>query len=310
MGWSDYGFPDPTMLSNYSPAMAIYLAHKERYELQSGGTYSQYPPEIFKEIGTTHYPFREIYTQNYINQFIDISQHPTDILWSATDMVKAIEDRDIYGIGEVIPTSNDAYKLIMGADWPVKLAQQAYLNMNLLKLACIPKVQVIYGYGYAMYYPTPQQAYDAAVANLYIQVSGDVYVSQVNNFNSTEMARSGSGYNCYIGRLLEIKPSPNNYPGTENLPQSIYIYLWDAGSPDWRFDSHGLGIEFVPNTYMKMDLPFVAEGIAHPDILPEPESGLDVAYFSIQHTQKPAYCVSDISPLFEFYDNVDEIPTP
>jgi hypothetical protein len=310
MGWNDYGFPNPTFMLPYFPYLAMYLANKERYEIQSGNTYNQIAPAPLGTIAFNRYPFWPIYVSNYINQFIDISQHPTDILWSATDMVKAIEDRDIYDIGEVIPTSNDAYKLIMGADWPVKLAQQAYLNMNLLKLACIPKVQVIYGYGNAMYYPTPQQAYDAAVANLHIQVSGDVYISQVNNFNSTEMARSASGYNCYIGRLLEIKPSPNNYPGTENLPQSIYIYLWDVGSPDWRFDSHGLGIEFVPNTYMKMDLPFVAEGIAHPDILPEPESGFDVAYFMIQHTQKPAYCVSDISPLFEFYDNVDEIPTP
>ena len=41
MGWYDYGFPDPTMHTNYSPACAI--RQKERFEaLLYGRTYEDY----------------------------------------------------------------------------------------------------------------------------------------------------------------------------------------------------------------------------------------------------------------------------
>lgn len=300
MGWSNYGFPDPTMLSNYSPAMAIYLAHKERYELQSGGTYSQYPPEIFKAIGTTHYPFREIYTNNYINQFIDISQHPTDILWSATDMVKAIEDRDIYGIGEVIPTSNDAYKLIMGADWPVKLAQQAYLNMNLLKIGAVPHAYRLMGNGSSSGKSSPEEAYNAAVSNFH---------PNTNTFMEFETTiRKSSIYDdqwsCNITRPIIIEPTYVREERTPEVMQGLPSYLYANPRETSVFDAHGTGIIYDAGKYSRITLPYNSPTPAMPDAFSSGIYGPFSAYFVLD-----GITAVDFSSIFEFYDNVDEIQT-
>ena len=136
-------------------------------------------------------------------------------------MVKAIEDRDIYGIGEVIPTSNDAYKLIMGADWPVKLAQQAYLNMNLLKIGAVPDAYRLMGNGSSSGKSSPEEAYNAAVSNFH---------PNTNTFMEFETTIWKSSiyydlWSCNITRPIIIEPTYVRAERTPEVMQGLPSYM-------------------------------------------------------------------------------------
>ena len=307
MGWNDYGFPNPTFMLPYFPYLAMYLANKERYEIQSGNTYNQIAPAPLGTIAFNRYPFWPIYVSNYINQFIDTSQHPTSITWTTEAMVQAIRDRDVYDIGEILPTA--AYDLYMQLDWPVKYLQQAKLNMNLLKIASIPTIYISYGVGNSVgVWSTAQDAYNNAVSHFTNVFSGDIPLSSFPGICSTTITNTSNKYSCYIFRITDLRVSQDHYSGIELLPAKFHFSFSPAQS--LTFDAHGTSIAGIPSVYHSLPLPYTPAGIVSPDYMPNPTNNttktctLPVGVFPEPH------CAVDVSSLFEFYENVDEIPTP
>jgi hypothetical protein len=343
MGWADYGFPDITMMPCYLPARALYLAVKERmgilYDAEVPWPINYVaPPDKFTEEGGWNFSQGSYgvfaghgwgigaVNQTYINQLADLSlpmpgthAYNCALFWSESDIRDIIITRDTTGIGYLAPTTLLSIDpLWMLPEWSKVWMQQRYLAYNLLKILVVP-AKVTYREGHSGDYvpfDTPEDAYSAACANSTVSAP-----STKVGMSSTTLIKKGiqglpNKYAARIYRTETVGVDYDLYPHLLGLPAHLYLRV-KTGGPyidgyNPVFDAHGMGVNDASQVYSKIPLPYIASGIVPPDHgIIEGAFGFETDKYSSDASSKNyAYVGVDVSSLFEFYDNVDEIPTP
>lgn len=341
MGWADYGFPDITMMPCYLPARALYLAVKERMDILHGaevpwpGGYVAPPDKFVEESGWNfsqgsygmfggHGWSISAVPSTYINQLADLSLpipgynvNNCVLFWGRPTIRDIITTRDTTGIGYLAPNRIQGYPMNMLPEWSKVWMQQRYLAYNLLKILIVP-AKVTYRYGYSGDYEpfdTPEDAYNAACANSTVGAPS----TQVGVANTTVIKKGIQGlpnkYAAHIYRTETIGVDYDLYPHLFGLPTHLYLRVKPGGpyidEDRSVFDAHGMGVDGTPQVYSKIPLPYVASGIVPPDHgIIEGAFGFETDRYWLIDWSNYAYVGVDVSSLFEFYDNVDEIPTP
>lgn len=314
MGWADHGFPYPTFYARYIPYRAMIKARRERIEIQSGTPPIGLAIPGYFETALSQYPLFDLYVTGYINQFLIASTNPSSILWSRADMVDAISGRDIYGIGELVdPDPQDS--LVFGHDWPIKLLLRDKLNMDLLKLASMQYVRWVWGEGIGDLVSTPEDAYLSAISSIGTPIEEHLTTPFIRDLHKTEMykAEFGQGYRCKVVRTFEVTTSNLNYPGSDGLPSNIHFSF--STEQAQSFDSYGYGLDNTPGVYHTIQLPYIMNSMAHPTVLPVPvDEGETLSanlytHHALEPVVVPSLVSTNVSSLFEFYDNVDELTT-
>ena len=318
MSWGDYGFPDVTMLSPYTPSLGIYLAAKERFRI----TYGRDPdgfelsvPDLMTTI--PNHPSSTMLLMPYVNHLLDMNEHPDHIFWDGADMQQEIINRDTSGqgcllYGGLIYTQPD---MKMMPDYPALIAQQRKLSLNLQKIAVIPAF-IRMGTGMSSgSHSTIEGVYQSAVDDFHEDFS--IFRAWDGTFDTFIQGSPGSYY-CIIHRPIEIRPDYTHYPGLEGLASHLYFRASPWSYNSVIFDAHGMGVLHSRERFSAIPLPYYSLTPAHPDNLPDnlPASD-DMPFFHCgydcigQDSSGPYFiCGVDVSSLFEFYDNVDEIPIP
>lgn len=318
MSWSDYGFPDVTLLPSTIPSMAIMKACRERARLStynwpiffSGGQEVQImePITSFLLAATKYAPS--------INHLLDWTGHPEVALWNQNTLRQAVFDRYPGNLSYIPPQSNQAdyiRSLYMAYDWHKDAAIQQYISINLQKII-VTYYKVTMGSGYAQS-TSSDAAWDAACANFsfsgvkrFPEGSGDSW-----GFRTSFSKVGGSRVACTIRQPMKIEPDYDTYPELIGLPG--YIYTNAYFSTDDRY--YGFDLGNTPGWSKIFSLPYHTTVPIRPiATLPTYEelnfSGAN--YWVTFHAWDPfsdipsSYCGVDCSSLFEFYDNVDEIP--
>jgi hypothetical protein len=326
MGWNDYGFPNPLFRSKADPWRAVIGAFHERHCIQnnlpkeSSSPFSQYmlfrsnPIDICPFISSRHtMPHYSGYLNHLDIESIDISGiagNPSEVYWTEPRMVAAMEDRDIYGINGML-TGHDKDNAFL-PDFPIKYLQQLKLQANLMKMCSFPLVDVVTARGSGAYKSSPQEAYESAISSATTVTTNGVHLMPSSNTfnNSTTIYRySSSEYYCTFRRILELKVCDDLYPKS-SLPSFVYIRMPTIGSGSY-FDPYGTGITYSDKNIRKFPLPYKTTEIIPPEMGIPPSSAFDsVSTIHINLSGGWNWIGVDCSPLFEFYENVDEIPTP
>jgi hypothetical protein len=344
MGWADYGFPDPTMCANHKPAYGIYLAHKERYELPRGKPYPVgvlysglnfwQEPELFMRAraqlrgylpGTSsnnftlkddillNYTDPVVYLSNgnYVNHLLNMGVEQADVYWTRESLTNEVMSRRPVG-EEYIPYEYlNSYDTTVGnrakTEWKSTWAQQYYIRLNLCKLAVMPSFIMIRGFGESQgTQNSPEAAYNSAIANYHIATQDElVFLSTW----TTLIQGSGSNWRCFVSAPITLEAS---YADGEPLPESLrglpsYLYSMCSLNYFGYYDPHDTDFKFTQNgMYSRTSLPYNAP------IPPLPlafKDGIFGPYYGAIDLYR-AVATMDLSSAFEFYDNVDEIPTP
>ncbi len=313
MGWSDYGFPNITMLPNITPALAISKANEERSRISTSDWYSLFPrlsPAIMK--GDDSFPFGATKYTCSINHLLDWTGHPEEALWNQNTLRQAVFDRYPGNLSYIPPQSNQAEYirgLYMAYDWHKDAALQQYIYINLQKIIST-FYKVTMGAGYAQS-TSSEAAWDAACANFSF--------SEVKRFPSgsgdswsfrTSFSKAGySEVACNIRQPMKIEPDYDTYPELIGLP--AYIYTNAYSSTDDRY--YGFDLGNTQGWSKIFSLPYhntvPIRPIATLPTYEELDYGRNywVTFHAwSQYTNIPySYCGVDCSSLFEFYDNVD-----
>lgn len=321
MGWSDYGFPDPTMRTNYSPACAIRLAHKERYEaLLYGRTYEDdvvygwafIEPEKFKKVRYPHaelvpsdeftlildrtFPHGYLSDMKFVNPLLDMSINPTTVLWTENTLRDAVVDKANAGSEYIEYQTSVAPVGTMLPTWDARWAKQFYMQLNLLKIAQTPYMYVVRGQGSGIG-NTPEEAYNNALSDFH--AVSDHYI-----WWYTEIKSSGSSWSCSISRPITIEPA---YLPNTRLPEALRSlpgYLYGNRTTSTAFDAHGTGFSFMTTPtagYSRISLPYHPSSPSMPDAF----SGGIFGPFYAELSLSNYFASIDYSSSFEFYDNVD-----
>ncbi len=325
MGWNDYGFPDVTMMNPLIPTNGIRAALKERFP--TGYALDDLDPyEIMKS--ASNYPSRMMYLRNYINQFLDMNEHPDHIFWDYWDMKAEIEKRVPSGepcilndrpvIGGTPP--HPVVSLSLLPDWPVMVARQQYLNANLLKIKDVPAfATVIEGQSHTLEEPegvylTAEEAWDAAISKASFYYNVPIGHWLTGFYTSVGPTYEGNSYYCGFVQPIHIEPDYSNYPELVGLPAKMYFLTSsnNAYIPNGVFDAHGLNMISSSTNFSAIDLPYHKDTPVKPDrglIADGKQCGFAPLILNHQYnTTYGYYCGVDVSSLFEFYDNVDGIP--
>lgn len=317
MGWSDYGFPDITMLPNITPDIAFSKANEERSRISTYDWYGAYwqsywSPAIMKGDGSSRYGTTR-YTRS-INHLLDWTGHPEYALWTQNTLRQAVFDRYPGNLPYIPPQSNQAEYirgLYMAYDWHRDAALQRYIYINLQKIIST-FYKVTMGYGYAES-TSSEAAWDAACANFSFS---EVKRLPTGGFGDswgfeTRFARVGdSKVSCTIRQPMKIEPDYDTYPELIGLPG--YIYTSAYYHTDYRY--YGFDLGNTPGWSKVFSLPYHNTVPIRPiATFPTYEelSNLPTSYGVSFHAWSPftgiphSYCGVDCSPIFEFYDNVD-----
>ena len=329
MSWIDYGFPDVTIRSSYLPAKGIELALRERDVLgNSNYIPSMLPVQVFESFSMyeqdyrfTAFKFKYLFElspeycsgSGYIDHITDYSTHPEECRWGETNLAEAISARDEmgecllpFGLG-VYPFFSDI--AFTNAQWFSKdLLRQQYIKLNLLKVPIIPVKFVMKTWTTSGTYPTPMTAWNAAVAE-----GPKPYI-----YETTRLAFSvgissffgGTAYRALILQPTSIEIDYDMYPQLAGLPSSLYFKAFTYPYVNYTLDSFGLG-DIALTGYNTIQLPYSSEVPLPPlaELLNSPHLYGFFTYPSTTFIPSHVGGV-DCSSIFEFYDNVDEIPTP
>ena len=314
MSWVDYGFPYPVFRPVYSPAYALSLALIERYRVQAGITgeitVPDYFPSVFSRDHLISYnidrsafisefsPLSSLSVQ-YINHLALKGSSPVVKLWTYSDLCTATEERDDSGVG-ILEGEDMRFKY---PKYNVIWLKQRWIMLNLLKIAVIPVLAYRgVGHGDAV---TTEEAFSDAVSGFFNNGIGfwDNKPTFITSFYENIYGRRS----CTINQPYSIEPVPNHYPGIVSCPANLYINPV-KGSVS-VFDNHNLnvtenGLGIIPIPYIGPKAPYTTTF----PVIGNESYGFTA---STQYIPTPHYYLGvDVSSLFEFYDNVDEIPTP
>jgi len=315
MGWSDYGFPNITMLPNITPALAISKANAERSRVSIYDWYSArqsfLSPAIMKEGGSFLFGTTS-YTRS-INHLLDWTGHPEEALWNQNTLRQAVFDRYPGNLSYIVPQFNQAEYirgLYMAYDWHKDASIQQYIFINLQKIINT-YYKVTMGYGYAQS-TSSEAAWDAACANFsfsevkrFPESSGDSWA-----FDAHFTKAGYSEVTCTIRQPMKIEPDYDTYPELIGLPG--YIYTNAYYSTDDRY--YGFDLGNTQGWSKVFSLPYHNTVPIRPiATLPTYEeiSYSGTSYRVTSHAWSPftgipySYCGVDCSSIFEFYDNVD-----
>lgn len=343
MGWADYGFPDVTMITNYTAMKALHAAFRERLiHTRYYDVSEDYIPELFKEASPYFSPYPltigwdipnrmiqddywGVYRQlQYINQFVNLDapidpQYPTEpgyplappklFLNESIEIKKIIEERDTTGIGYIGDKN-------MLPEWSKAWIEQRYLAYNLTKLLEVPLIlTVCRGEGNSKFGGTAQDAFENAKANTVIQTFSTVeerpYIDRGSSMYTTIQENHniyGVYYTCDFYRVLKIDIDYNRFPSFVGLPAYIYVspYQSDQFGVEYVFDNHGFPIREGLGMFTKIPLPWENFDITPPNhgLVPGNYGYFIRGEFFIINPFWQ-YGVVDASSWFEFYANVD-----
>ena len=345
MSWADYGFPDVTMITNYTAMKALHAAFRERLiHTRYYDNSESYTPDFFKLASSTIHPLalsqgwdippRQILLENtdkyiplsYINQFLDLDV-PVDPLYEDEplysppklflneniEIKKIIEERDTTGLGYVGQGER------MLPEWSKTWIQQRYLAYNLTRLLEVPLVLTFcYGSGNSEYGGNAQDAFDNAKANAITvtvstceySVEADIPYSGASMFTNIEKSESiyGIYYSCEFYRVLKIDIDYGRFPSFLGLPSYLYVSATQT-SPQgdtYVFDNYGLPIREGFGLFTKINLPWENFDIVPPNVgLTEGSIGYLVRGWLSVGQHHWQYGVVDASSWFDFYDDVD-----
>ena len=326
MGWNDYGFPNPLFRSKADPWRAVIGAFHERHCIQnnlpkeSSSPFSRYM--LFRSNPIDICPFIPFYCtmphdSGYLNHLdiesidvSDITGNPSEVYWTVPRMMAAMEDRDIYGINGML-TGHDKDNAFL-PDFPIKYLQQLKLQANLMKMCSSILVDAVTAYGRSGDRSSPQEAYESAISSVNTLTVNGVLLNPADgkfNNSTTIYKHSSSAYSCTFSRILELKVCDDLYPKS-SLPSFVYIRMPSIGSGSY-FDPYGTGITYSDKNIRKLPLPYKTTEIIPPEMGIPPSSAFDsVSTIRINLSDGWNWIGVDCSSLFEFYENVDEIPTP
>jgi hypothetical protein len=332
MSWIDYGFPDVTMRSSYLPAKGIELALRERDALGNSSYIPGMQPvhafESFlshvQDYRFMHAKFKYLFElsprycsgSGYINHLNNYSTHPDVLTWGDTNLAEAISARDEIGgcllqSGiAVYPYSSDI--AFTNAQWLSKdLLRQQYIKLNLLKVPVVPVKFVMKQWFTNGTYPTPMAAWNAAVAEGPKPYTYETTRLAFSVQTSTYFLGDASTvYRVYIHQPTSIEIDYDMYPQLAGLPSSLYFKAFTPPSVNYTLDSFGFG-DIALTGYNTIQLPYSSEV----PLLPLTELLNSSHFYGFNTYPSTTFLPShvggvDCSSLFEFYDNVDEIPTP
>ena len=327
MGWSDYGFPDPTMMPCYLPAMAFYRACAERWNVTGAGPLPQqepFKPDLFNTaVGSIfsygYYPGMDALRPwrvpvRYINHLIDFENEPVlpiDIRFRESDysanMNSIIEERDTSGLGYLNPSLPYLSNMRMLPEWSRVWLCQRYLALNLLKIHCV-SLLITYRNGESDMQRSPQEAFDRAVELSYFSTYNSnpviFYIGDGTSVIRRENAYAPGidGYFCKIGRIEKIEVDYSTCPNLIGLPAFLYmshrITDWNDRFFGYIFDKHGFPVREGEGLVAKIALPWESTEVTLPD------HGL-IAGATYGFASDIFTGGIDVSSKFEFYDNVD-----
>ena len=315
MSWSDYGFTDVTLLPSTIPSMAIMKACRERARLSTnnwplyfnGREVQIMEPVTSFLLGATRYA-------PSINHLLNFGVYPSEALWDQNTLRQAVFDR-YPGNLPYIPPQNDQAEYIrnlyMTYDWHRDAAIQQYIFVNLQKIISVP-YKVILG-TWEAYGPTPEEAWLAASTTLsHTQVASNYW-----EFRTTFENRFQDGIRCATTQPISIEPDYESVPDLLGLSGDIYTRLF-TGESNIK-DDFGLDVDYVGGGYSKpIHVPYnitIPRSISSPfplisDLQNYPYNKIYRMLMYHYDGAANSYCGVDCSSLFEFYDNVDEIPIP
>jgi hypothetical protein len=318
MSWVDYGFPYPVFRPVYGPAYALSLALIERYRVQKGITgeitVPDYFPSVFSRDHLISYnidrsafisefnPLSSLSIQ-YINHLALKGSSPVVKLWTYSDLCTATEERDDSGVG-ILEGEDMRFKY---PEYSVIWLKQRWIMLNLLKIAVIPVI-VREGYGTSQGAATQAEAISAAYSGFYDFESGSTDFLTFRTY----CYKPGSTWTCIMNQPFSIKINPTHYTGILTCPSYLYFVPqieWSFGTLG-AFDAHGTGVLY--NQVSTLSIPY--QGPRLPDTVFQPNqahaNGFLILGPDYNVQASTPYCGVDVSSLFEFYENVDEIPTP
>ena len=343
MGWSDYGFPDATMMPSYLPAYALWKAYNERATISRGlgltdAIEEQFTPAMFREENGVHFSqgSEGMFgghawnppTSGYINHLLDLDQPvegigfggPRLFFGSGTAIYDLLNKYDKTGFGYL--ESNAVVgqnRPTMLPEWPEAWLYQRYLAYNLLKIRQVPfKFTMQYGAtgtAYSDLLPSPQEAFNYAVEHSRIDVLSSDYSSRDGGMgqSTTIINYSQTGgeslFYCSFSRLLKVEIDFEKVPHLAGLPAFLYISADpnDIYDPGYIFDAHGFPIREGDRIITKIPLPWESDGITLPEGgLREGKFGYVVKrYTTVSSWGHWQYAAVDVSSKFELYDDVD-----
>ena len=321
MSWTDHGFPLPVFRPIYGPVHALSMAFFERYMIQQGvqelPIAPDYFPSMFKVDDVTGYNihrsgfisnFNPIHSMTpthlrYINHLALNNNPPVLKLWTYSDLCIAVEERDDSGLGILDGESMRFKYPTYSAIW----LKQQWIMLNLLKIAVIPVI-VREGYGTLQGAATQAEAISAAYSRFYDYGAGGIGFQKFQTY----CYKPGSTWTCIMNQPFSIKINPTHYTGILTCPSYLYFVPqieWSLGTLG-VFDAHSTGALY--NQISTLSIPY--QGPRLPDTVFQPNPTLPNGFLIIGpdynvHASTP-YCGVDVSSLFEFYENVDEIPIP
>ena len=306
MGWADYGFPDVTMITNYTAMKALHASFRERLiHTRYYDNSESYTPDFFKLASPNTHPYalsqgwdipsRQILlentdsyiTLNYINQFLNLDvpidpqfenepsyqdEPPKLFLNENIEIKKIIEERDTTGLGYVGQGSR------MLPEWSKTWIQQRYLAYNLTRLLEVPLVLTVSrGSGNSQYGGNAQDAFDNAKANAITETfstceySIGTYIDRGASM-FTKIAKTNSiygiYYSCEFYRVLKIDIDYGRFPSFLGLPSYLYVSAiqTDLLGDTLVFDNHGFPIREGVGLFTKINLPWENLDIAPPNM--------------------------------------------
>ena len=322
MSWAEQGFPDVTMLPNRIPVLGIVNARLERERIIQGnsdlGLGNIYHGRTFEPLEVDAASFFASYplTIDYLTNnraFNHIAPNGTlsgSPYWSKVDMIAAIEARSE---SPCLIDRNTKANHQMLSNWPTIAAKQSYIGLNLMKYLPISMIMTVgtsIGSGSSL-----EEAHSNAIASFpeqtYIIDKDEYWYTGVMPFTTSYYKQYLGPYWCYIDWPVSIIPDYISRPELVGLPAKLYFVAMPPDTSmvyDATFDAHGMGVvNYGPNSFQSISLPYQLSDIP----MHESPALANMRFgFRAYFMQAPPYCGVDCSSLFEFYDNVDEIPTP
>lgn len=323
MSWAEQGFPDVTMLPNRIPVLGIVNARLERERIIRGnsdlGLGDIYYGRTFEplEVGAASFFASYPLTIDYLTNnraFNHIAPNGTlsgSPYWSKVDMIAAIEARsESPCLIDQLTKANHQ----MLSNWPTIAAKQSYIGLNLMKYLPISMIMTVgtsTGSGSSL-----EEAHSNAIASFPEQtfiIDEDYDGYRVMPFTTSYYKQYLGPYWCYIDWPVSIIPDYISRPELVGLPAKLYFVAIPPDTSmvyDATFDAHGMGVvNYGSNSFQSISLPYQLSDIPMHEspALANMRFGFR-ALLTGSFIQGHPYCGVDCSSLFEFYENVDEIP--
>ena len=328
MSWSDYGFPDPTFQPPLLPMRGLAEALKERctaarIHARSVGTYGWAGTFPYSDSDITEFldtlqtmSAFDVHTFKYFDTILEdicrffINTKKTEYMFDLSppyytwqELLSVIEEEDTTGVGAL--ESNYSFLPWLSVIW----AKQRKRMLELLIYLPVDFRADRYS-AYSNQYATWEDL--IAHAKSIGTITYGVKIIDSSSFDATP------NYYLltypYVGnRSVRIEQTANIRPDIETYPEltgapSIIFYACFGGYID-VFDDLGTGVilgrNWIASPAFDLMLPLSQKTITAPTWPIDP--GTNDIFTGFHATM---LCVVNFSPLFEFYDNVDEIPTP